>query len=298
MWVEDSITGEVFPLSTEDANDYNRYWTVKTHYSSIDELFKGFKSGNLVGIGGKHAIGKSALAVNLAFNMAQHGTKVCLFSFEMTSEEVVARLLARMTEIEISELQSQIMKRDQTEAVEDALDLLDTMPLEIHDSPSMTVDAIREVARKSLCGCDEGILIIDCLQLIQPSRDCYESVDERLDSIAVSLKRLAMHLRVPVIVTTQLDQTYSLDDAYPLSHYADIVMFLDYAKSNEGPSGFGLPRDIYIAKFRQGPAGDTLRFAFMPELMLFKRFTHSLPSLPKETVQQMPPPWVRPQDSE
>lgn len=264
-----TLTPEEFAQLMGDTEESRPYWSVKTDYPNMDELFKGFKSGNLVGIGGKHAIGKSALAVNLAFNMAQHGTKVCLFSFEMVSEEVVARLLARMTEVEISELQSQNMRRDQTEAVEEALDLLDTMPLEIHASPSMTVDAIREVAQKSLCGCVEGILIIDCLQLIQPSSDCYESVDERLDSIAVSLKRLAMHLRVPVIVTTQLDQTYSLDDADPLSYYADIVMFLDYAKSNEGPSGFGLQRDIYIAKFRQGPIGDTLRFAFMPELMLF-----------------------------
>lgn len=80
MWVQEPVTGKIFPLPVGDAGESERYWSVKTHYPSFDELFKGFKSGNLVGIGGKHAVGKSALALNLALSMADHGTKVCLFS--------------------------------------------------------------------------------------------------------------------------------------------------------------------------------------------------------------------------
>lgn len=271
-------------LLTEDADSQEgvrkseRYWSVKTHYPNIDKLFNGFKSGDLVGIGGKQAVGKSALALNLAFNMAYHGTKVCLFSFEMPAEEVVTRLMAKITGIEILALQSGDLTQEQYEAVGESVEVLGSLPIEIYDPPSMTVDAIRDAARKSLCGCDEGILIIDCLQLVNPSRDCgrYENYDEKLDLVTISLKRLAMELRVPVIVTTQLDRTDDLVDAYPLSEHADIVMFLDHAKEIEDLSELfsdelWLPMNVYIAKFRQGPIGGTLKFAFAPHRMTFMR---------------------------
>lgn len=112
--------------------------------------------------------------------------------------------------------------------------------------------------------------------MITPSRDCsrYEDIDEKLERIAISLKRLAKELHVPVIVVDQLDQTEGLVDAYPLSEIADVVMFLDHAKDNDG-SGEGtsgelwLPMDIYIAKFRQGPMGGTMKFSFEPRTMTF-----------------------------
>lgn len=253
------------------------YWSVKTHYPSVDKLFNGFKSGNLIGIGGKQAVGKSAFALNLAFSMAYHGTKVCLFSLEMPAEEVVIRLLARIAGIEISALQSGDLTQEQFEAVREAVDLLSPLPLEIYDPPSMVVDDIRAAARNSLRECDEGILIIDCLQLVQPSRDCgrYENIDEKLDLVAVSLKGLAMELRAPIIVTTQLDQTDSLDDAYPLSEHADIVMFLDHAKEDESNSEIYDLMDIHVAKFRQGPVGGTLQFAFLPQWMSFWQLADS-----------------------
>lgn len=288
--VKGSRTGEAFPLSTENANEYNHYWSVKAHYPNFDELFKGFKSGNLVGIGGKHAVGKSALDVNLALNMAGHGTKVCLFSFELSCEDVVNRMLARMTGIETSTLLSGDLFEDQYENVEETLGYFDSIPLEINDSASMTVDAICEIARDSLRGCDEGILIIDCLELIQPSRDCdsHDGRDTRLESIVISLKRLAKELRVPVIVTTHLDRTDGLGDAYPLSEHADIVMFLDHAKDDDSPDERWLPMDIYIAKFRQGPAGGTLRLAFLPDLMWFVQIKDSRSAISGDST----PPWI------
>lgn len=254
------------------------YWSVKTHYPSIDKLFNGFKSGNLIGIGGRHAVGKSALALNLAFSMAYHGTKVCFFSFEMTSEEVVIRLLAKITGLEISAFQSGDLTQGQFEGVREAVDLLGSLPFEIYDPPSMTVDAIRTAARNSLRDCNEGILIIDCLQLVQPSRDCgrYENFDEKLDLVAISLKGLAMELRAPVIVTTQLDRTESLGDAYPLSEHADIVMFLDHAKEDEFYSDVWASMDLHVAKFRQGPVGGTLQLVFSPQLMSFLQLADSL----------------------
>ena len=264
--------------SRRSARKGERYWSVKTYYPNIDKLFNGFKSGDLVGIGGKQAVGKSALALNLAFSMAYHGTKVCLFSFEMPAEEVVTRLMAKIAGIEISALQGGDLTQEQYEAVGESVGVLGRLPIEIYDPPSMTVDAIRDAARNSLCGCDEGILIIDCLQLVNPSRDCgrYGDIDEKMDLVAISLKRLAMELRAPIIVTTQLDRTDSLDDAYPLSGHADIVMFLNHAKEIEDLSELfsdelWLPMDVYIAKFRQGPIGGTLKFAFAPRRMTFMR---------------------------
>lgn len=268
------LTGDA--ESQGNARKREPYWSVKTYYPSIDKLFNGFKSGNLIGIGGKHAVGKSALALNLAFSMAYHRTKVCLFSLEMPSEEVVIRLLAKITGIEISALQSGDLTQEQFETVREAVDVLGPLPIEIYDPPSMMVDDIRAAARNSLRECDEGILIIDCLQLVDPSRDCgrYENFDEKLDLVAISLKGLAMELRAPVIVTTQLDRTDSLDDSYPLSEHADIVMFLDHAKEIEDLSELfsdelWLPMDIHVAKFRQGPVGGTLKFAFAPRRMTF-----------------------------
>lgn len=263
--------------SQRGARKSERYWSVKSHYPSIDELFKGFKSGNLVGIGGKHAVGKSALALNLAFSMAYHGTKVCLFSFEMTSEEVVIRLLAKITGLEISALQSGDLTQGQLEGVRKAVDLLGSLPFEIYDPPSMTVDAIRTAARNFLRDCNEGILIIDCLQLVQPSRDCgrYEDIDGKLNLVVISLKRLAMEFRVPVIVVDQLDQTESLGDAYPLSEHADIVMFLDHAKEDEFYSDVWASMNLHVAKFRQGPVGGTLQLIFSPQLMSFLQFADS-----------------------
>lgn len=271
-----TLTPEEFAQLMGDTEESKPYWSVKTHYPNLDELFKGFKSGNLVGIGGKHAVGKSALALNLALRMAEHGTKVCLVSFEMLYKEVTARLLARMTGIGMAALQSRDLTQAQTDVVNEARDRLNSLPLEICDSSSMTVDSIREVARKSFRGCDEGILIIDCLQLIRPSTDCgcYEDDDAKLESVVIALKRLAMAFRIPVIIVDQLEQTESLDDAYPLSEYADVIMFLNHARRNlnscEGTSGeLWLLRDLHIAKFRQGPMGGTLRLNFAPRLMAF-----------------------------
>lgn len=310
-WVEDPITGEVFPFPVEDTNESDRYWSVKTRYPKFDALFKGFRSGNLVGIGGKSAAGKSALALNLALNMAEHGTKVCLFSFELSYEDVVARLLARKTGIELSTILSRNLTQDQNEIVEEALDYLDSIPLELHAPSSVamdaiTVEAIRETVRNPLHECDQGILIIDCLDLIQSSKncDCNDSSVEGLDSIVLSLKRLAMQLRVPVIVTTHLDRTEGRGDICPLSEHADIMMFLDQSSAGEGSDGHWIPMDIHVAKFRQGPTDGLLQLAFIPELMWFTQFEEGLPTKSEETVapqlsiKQTTPPWVRPQDSE
>ena len=84
-----------------------------------------------------------------------------------------------------------------------------------------------------------------------------------------------MELRAPVIVTTQLDRTESLGDAYPLSEHADIVMFLNHAKEDEFYSDVWASMDLHVAKFRQGPVGGTLQLVFSPQLMSFLQLADS-----------------------
>lgn len=273
-WAGSEIPQEILDELKAENERSRRYWTVKTFYPNIDEVFHGFRSGQLVGIGGKSAVGKSALALNLAVSMAEHGTKVFLFSFEMTSDDVESRLLTKVTAtLEILAADSGCSLPDYAEIVEEAKVWLDSLPLEIIADSSMAVEDIRLKARPLLRDCDEGIIIIDCLQLIQSSKDfeCYENDDERLDSIVISLKRLAMELRVPVIVVTQLDQTNDLSDALPLAYHADIVMFLDPIKGDKELCEGWSFMEVRVAKFRQGPTGETLQLIYSPKLSTFLR---------------------------
>lgn len=265
-----------------------RYWTVKTFYPNIDEVFHGFRSGQLVGIGGNSAVGKSALALNLAVSMAEHGTKVFLFSFEMTPNEVMIRLLNAATSMELSMAGYKVaaagckssspdfakkVEEMKARIVREAKARLGSLPLEIIAESSMTAEDIRLRAQCLLRNCDEAIIIIDCLQLIQSSKELnrYENDDERLDSIVISLKQLAMGLSIPVIVVTHLNQTDDLSDALPLAYHADIVMFLDPIKGNKELCEGWSFMEVRVAKFRQGPTGETLQLIYSPKLSTFLR---------------------------
>lgn len=244
---------------------------VPTGFYDLDKRTTGFHGNELIIIAGRPGMGKSALAINMATNMAVNYKKsVVLFNLEMGSTQIVNRMLSSVGQINSQKLRTGKLDHTDWKKYNETLSLLADTKFFIDDTPGITVSEIRSKCRR-LKNSDKGLdcIIIDYLQLISSSNKYSGQRTNEVSEISRDLKKLAMELEVPVIALAQLSRgVEQREDKRPLmsdlkesgsiEQDADIVMFLycdDYYKFKSKDRPQLSPTELIISKHRSGGTG-------------------------------------------
>ena len=252
---------------------------VGSGFRDLDDVTNGFQKSDLILIAARPSMGKTAFALNIAANAAINGSKVAIFSLEMSKRQLGRRLLAAQSRIDSSKVQTGNITATEFGDLMDALEILHDKEIYIDDSAGLRVSELRQKARRLKLEKDIDAIIIDYLQLMQ-AKSKGENRQQEISEISRSLKALARELDVPIIALSQLSRSpelradkrpllSDLRESGALEQDADIVMFLyreeyyDPQPDNENLA------ELIIAKNRNG-ATKTINLYFYREIMKFE----------------------------
>jgi replicative DNA helicase len=233
---------------------------VTSGFTDIDQLLGGLQPSDLLILAGRPGMGKTALGTNMGFHAARayiqdmeagaeipRGSPVLFFSLEMAAQQLSARILAEQTEIEMWKIRNGRFSESEWEKFVLTMQELSTLPLFIDDTGGISIAQIAARARRMKREKKIGLIIIDYLQLVEPSRRQENRVQE-ITEVTKGLKTLAKELNVPILALSQLSRGVdSRDDKRPIlsdlresgsiEQDADVVMFVYreeyYLKSRE-----------------------------------------------------------------
>jgi replicative DNA helicase len=243
---------------------------VPTGFADLDNILAGLQKSDYIILASRPSLGKTTLALDIARNVAVKEKKaVGLFSLEMSSAQLVDRLLCGQAGIDLWKLRTGRLSskgevNDFTK-IQEAIGALSESPIYIDDSPSSTVMEIRTKARRLQAEHELGLIIVDYIQLITPpsSRD---NVVQQIMEISRSLKALARELDTPLIAISQLSRAAEqrspriprladLRESGSLEQDADVVLLIYREDLDIKQSERKNIADIIIAKHRNGPIG-------------------------------------------
>jgi len=241
---------------------------IPTGFTRLDHMTAGLQGSDLIILAARPAMGKTALALNLARNAAfESNTPVAIFSLEMSKEQLSMRMLCAEARVDSSRIRSGFLNPDDWSRITDAAGSLSEAPIYIDDSPDISATSIRTKSRRLKMDKDLGLVIIDYLQLMRGSHNT-ERRDLEISEISRSLKLLAKELNVPVLALSQLNrkleersdkrpQLSDLRESGALEQDADMVAFIYrdevYNKDENNPNKG--TAEVILAKQRNGPTG-------------------------------------------
>ena len=256
---------------------------VATGFVDLDKLTAGLHPSDFIILAARPSMGKTALALNIAQNVAIRGARegqpkkrVAFFSLEMSREQLVQRMLCSEADVDAQRLRAGTDIRDKDTDNADlwnklwvAADLLSNAQIFIDDTPGITIMEMRSKARRLQAEGGLDLVVIDYLQLMQGTsgRNSSDNRQQEVSEISRGLKALARELNVPVLALSQLSRSVEarqvkkpmlsdLRESGSLEQDADIVMFLyrdDYYKgAEEAPTHI---TELIVAKHRNGPVG-------------------------------------------
>jgi replicative DNA helicase len=254
-------------------------------FADLDAMTGGFSRSDLIIIAGRPSMGKTAVSLNIAYNMALvHKLPVLIFSLEMSKEQLVQRLLASESGIDSNRLRAGRVAPNEWDRVYKAINKISELPIYIDDNASMMVMEMRSQARKIQVehGSKLGLIMIDYLQLMEGSGD--NRVQE-ISKITRSLKGLARELNVPLVALSQLSRTVEarnnkrpmmsdLRESGSIEQDADLIIMLyrDAYYNPDTPDRDST--ELIITKHRNGPTG-VVKLVFDPALTKFKSMARS-----------------------
>lgn len=242
---------------------------ISTGFAEIDKVTSGLHANELIILAARPAMGKTALALNWATNIAKNQKKaVALFNMEMGAEQLAMRMLASEGHIDQNKIKRGFLEHSDWKRINEAISRLADTKLYIDDTPGMTMAEIKSKCRR-LASQKDGlaIVIIDYLTLIQGSSKYLGNRQQEVSEISRSLKTLAMELEVPVVALAQLSRSVEgredkrpmlsdLRESGSIEQDADIVSFLyrdDYYNKQASEQGQVSESEFIIAKHRNGP---------------------------------------------
>ena len=256
---------------------------VATGFVDLDKLTAGLHPSDFIILAARPSMGKTALALNIAQNVAIRGARegqpkkrVAFFSLEMSREQLVQRMLCSEADVDAQRLRAGGDNKDKDNDNADlwnklwvAADLLSNAQIFIDDTPGITIMEMRSKARRLQAEGGLDLVVIDYLQLMQGTsgRNNSDNRQQEVSEISRGLKALARELNVPVLALSQLSRSVEarqvkkpmlsdLRESGSLEQDADIVMFLyrdDYYKgAEEAPTHI---TELIVAKHRNGPVG-------------------------------------------
>ena len=238
-----------------------------TGLAGLDKILHGLQPGNLYIVAGVTSSGKSTLAANIGFSVAENtGKRVAYFSLEMLAEELSMRQVAAWAEVDSDAIYAADSRAYNT-AFHAAVKRVSAAPVLIHDSAGITIDAIQALCRGYATSREGlGLVIVDYLQLFRaPPGSGRHSREEYVASVSRELKRLAMDLAVPVIACAQLNRgAVTRDDHVPrlgdlresgaIEQDANVIVFVHRACIFK-PELSPVDARLVVAKNRGGATG-------------------------------------------
>jgi replicative DNA helicase len=245
-------------------------------YTDLDNQTAGLQASELVILAARPSMGKTALALNIAENVAlRHREPVAIFSLEMSKESLLLRMLASEARVDAHKFRTGHMNREDWAKITTGLANLGEAPLWIDDSASSTVLEMGAKARRLKRDKGLSLMIVDYLQLVVPSNTGRgTNRQEQVASISRSLKGLAKELKIPVLVLSQLTRAPERDERKPqladlresgaIEQDADVVLFIHRPNfyKTDLPEEDRAKAEVIIAKQRNGPTGN-LNFVFL-----------------------------------
>lgn len=260
---------------------------IATGFYDLDKLTAGFQPTQLIILAARPGMGKTAMALNLATNVAINSKKtVALFNMEMGAEQLAQRMLSSVGQIDGNRMRNGRLEHNDWKRMNEAISRLAETNLFIDDTPGMTIGEIRAKCRR-LASTNNGLdlVIIDYLQLISGGARYAGNRQQEVSEISRSLKVLAMELNIPVIACAQLSRTVEgRDDKRPMlsdlresgsiEQDADIVSFLfreDYYNREAAVDENTSKSELIIAKHRNGPTS-TINLLYRRNTSTFVNF--------------------------
>jgi replicative DNA helicase len=254
-------------------------------FDELDAYTSGFQKAELVIIAGRPSMGKTSLALNVAQHLAiKEKMPVGIFSLEMSSEQLVMRLLCSEARIDSHRLRMGYIKSSEFAELSIVAGYLSEAPIYIDDSAGLSMMELRAKARRLKAEVNVGCILVDYLQLVTV-RESYENRQQQISVISRNMKALAKELDVPVIVLSQLSRAVEsrggdrrpmlsdLRESGAIEQDADTVLMLYRPEFYEGEeSEHAGMAEVIIAKQRNGPTG-TVRLAFLKEYTRFERLS-------------------------
>jgi replicative DNA helicase len=262
------------------------YTGVPTGFSDLDNLTSGFQNSEFIVLGARPSIGKTALALTMASNIAiRQKRSVGFFTLEMSSKALMQRIVAAEARIDSTKLRTGLLRPADFHSLQEAAGRIYEAPLFIDDTPNIKLLDLRAQARRMKSQKDIEILFIDYIGLVEAEkRDIPRH--EQVAEISRSLKSLARELDIPVLALSQVGRQSEgkapsladLRESGSLEQDADVVMFLHRERferdNRESPNN--VETELIVAKQRNGPV-DTVRVAFIPRYTKFESLTNETP---------------------
>jgi replicative DNA helicase len=258
---------------------------VPSGFGKLDELTTGFQKSDLIIVGGRPSMGKTAFSLNIAQHVGvELNEPVAIFSLEMAKEQLAFRMLCSEAMVNSNDIRKGFIRKDDWHKLTSAAGKLAAAPIFIDDSSGMTVLEMRAKARRLKAEHGLSMIVVDYLQLMR-GRGNAERREQEISEISRSLKGLAKELRVPVIALSQLNRGVEtrggskkptladLRESGAIEQDADVIIFLYrdevYNKDMQDNKNRA---EIIVAKQRNGPT-DTVTLTFLAHCTRFTDYT-------------------------
>lgn len=265
-----SILEETFDRIDELSKHKGGLRGLATGFKSLDNILAGLQKSDLVILASRPSLGKSSMALDIARHVAIFVKEpVGIFSLEMSKDQIADRLIASQANIDLWKLRTGRLS-DKGEdndflRIQQALGILSEAPIYIDDAASSNILQMRAMARRLQADRGLGLIIVDYLQLMQPT-NINIGIVQQITEISKALKGLAKELNIPVLALSQLSRAVEqrtpqiprladLRESGSLEQDADVVLFIhreDRYRENTERKNIA---DIIIAKHRNGPIG-------------------------------------------
>ncbi len=245
----------------------------------LDQMTSGFQKSELIIIGARPSVGKTALALTMAAHTAiKEKIPTAFFSLEMSDMQLMQRLISSESKIPSEKIRTGLLKMSDFQSIQDAAGHIYDAPLYIVDMPNMKLLDLRAMARRLRAQFSVEIIFIDYLTLIT-SENSLIPRHEQIAEISRSLKSLARELNIPVVALSQVRRDAEgkkpmladLRESGSIEQDADVVMFLHReraASSKDGDKDQAIDTELIVAKQRNGPIGD-IEILFLPRYTKF-----------------------------
>lgn len=272
---------------------------VPSAFTELDNYTGGFQKSDLIIVAGRPSQGKTAFVLSVARNASIiHDVPVGFFSLEMSSQQLVLRLICAEARVDAHSVRTGRLPEDEWRKLSTSVGKLYKAKIFIDDTPALSVLEIRAKARRLKAEHNVGMIVVDYLQLMQGPKNV-QSREQEISTISRSLKALAKEINIPVVALSQLNRAVEargdkrpvladLRESGAIEQDADVVLFVHRPEmynimnddNNESTEGIA---EIIIGKQRNGPTG-TARMAFIKQYARFENLTRSFAG------SLMPPP--------
>lgn len=254
-------------------NEGQEFRGIPTGFHALDNKLSGLQPSDLIILAARPSMGKTSLALDIARQAAvKHGIPVGIFSLEMSSQQLIDRMLAAEAQVDAWKLRTgKLTNEKDFDRIRDSLDRLSNAPIYVDDQPGNNIIKMRSVARRLKSEKGLGLIIVDYLQLMTPTQSKNnDNVVQQITEISRSLKQLARELDVPVLALSQLSRAVEqrggkprmsdLRDSGSIEQDADVIMFIHREDKYDKESDKKGIAEIIIDKHRNGPTGSAELF--------------------------------------